>query len=136
MQDGKKIDLIYLGKNEFYASNVKQLYRFIKTTRSQPKYIVQVSDGSTWDYNDGPNDKPGPNKHDWYTKLGQYQIMNSTNTKILVDVHIKNGWLYLDNHKLREFRPWLFVDCKGHVLNLTQRHTTWNNLLIKKFTSL
>lgn len=132
LKGNRAVKLVYLGKNEFYAPEIEQLYKFVKATKLQPKFIFQVSNGDSWDYNDGPNDKVGVNRHKWENWLGRYQVINSTHSKISVILHIKNGWLYLDNKRLKQFKPRLFVDCQGHVLNLRHSELSWNNLKIKK----
>jgi len=130
--DGNEAPLIYLGHNEYYSKKLKQLYRFIPATKHQASYIIQLSNGQTWDYNDGPKDSKGPNKKQWKQYVGKYQMKNDIKAKIMVHIYIKHGWLYLDNYKLREFQKGLFTSCDGKILDLRKDQASWNNIPLKQ----
>jgi hypothetical protein len=62
-------------QGEFISSNVCRLgrkyYRFIPVDKT-PAYIVRTNDGINWDYNDSPNEQPGPAKQEWENYTGAY----------------------------------------------------------------
>jgi hypothetical protein len=83
-------------------------------------------------YNDGPNDKPGPDKKAWVKYLGRYEWKQYGEIGGTFSIHRKNGFLYFDNLKLSEFKPGLFFSSTGEVLDLRSKTPTWRNIKLKK----
>ena len=126
----KIIPLEYTGDQEFYAKATHTLYRLCKSKNAMiPNYIISVGMGGVdfaWYYNDGPNDKPGPNKKTWRQYLGNYNgHLNYEQPNVQANITLKNGYLYLNifnkNYRLTEFRPGLFVLYTGNVLDLRKK---------------
>lgn len=124
--------LQYIGNNKFYDPIQKQLFKFIPASAKLPKYIVDIGTGDTWDYNDGPNDKPGPNIKEWRNLTGSYHVRFYQDPKYTMKLHVKNGYLYLDGYRLKEFANKLFVSADGQILDLTGAHPVWNNAGVLK----
>ena len=126
----KVIPLEYIGGQEFYAKTTHILYRLYKSKNTKiPNYIISVGTGGVdfaWYYNDGPDDKPGPNKKTWQRYIGNYTgHLNYEQPNVKGNINLKNGYLYLNifnkNYRLREFKPGLFVLCTGNTLDLRKK---------------
>lgn len=126
-QADKSAYVKYLGNNEFFAAENKTLYRYIPPTADQPAFIQRVIDGSTWDYNEGPEDRPGPNKPIWINYVGNYAIHSYKDKELRAVISVKNGYLYYNSYRLTEFKPGLFYAPNGYVLDLTGNTPIWNN---------
>lgn len=96
-------------------------YSFIPAGE-MPAYILRSSDGETWDYNDGPNDKPGQAKQEWNNYTGTYVAMLYEQIPVQASVASVNGYLYYidqsgDQFKLFEYEPGLFFTASGESLD-------------------
>lgn len=90
-------------------------YRFVSTHQT-PAYIIRVSDGYNWIYNDGPSDQPGPDKKEWEKYLGEYELIKWGQKQLKLKIFRKNGYLYAGNYfqyKLHEYQPGLFFSSTG-----------------------
>lgn len=62
--------------------------------------------------NDRPHEQQGPAEPDWQSYTGSYSTDFYTE-KATINVHLKNGHLYLDKLKLHENQPGLFFTANG-----------------------
>ena len=106
--------------------------RFVFDFNDTPPYIVKVNNGVTFDYNDGPHDKRGPNKKEWNDYIGQYSLSTWGQKVELLKVSKKNGYLYLDKLRLKEYQPGLFFSFTGEALDLRTKVPTWQNTRLMK----
>jgi CubicO group peptidase (beta-lactamase class C family) len=111
-------------------------YRFMPAGKT-PSYLVRTNDGITWDYNDGPNDSPGPAKPEWKKYVGTYTVELWAQTPIPATIFTKNGYLYLrDNlgfeNRLFEFETGLFFTATGESVDFRGNAPRFANLLVKK----
>jgi hypothetical protein len=106
--------------------------RFVFDINDTPSYIVKVNNGVTFDYNDGPHDKQGPNKKEWNDYIGQYSLPTWGQKVELLKVSKKNGYLYLDKLRLEEYQPGLFFSSTGEALDLRKKVPNWRNIRLRK----
>lgn len=97
----------------------------------RPKYL-RCPHGPSFgdlDYNDGPGDGPGPNKKEWTKYVGDYQMLVWGKPLDPIKVHIKNGYLYIDERKLVvEHVTGLFFSADGEALDFRREPPTWFNI--------
>jgi len=114
----------------------KDFYRFKLTSKGRPSYIIKVNNGHTWDYNGGPNDKPGPDKQEWEKYVGQYAVKVANRQITTCNIYKKNGYLYIaypDNElKLEEYKPGLFFTSTGEALDLRGKILTGGVFVLEK----
>jgi CubicO group peptidase (beta-lactamase class C family) len=85
------------------------------------------------DYNDGPHDPIGPNKPAWEGFVGEYQVYTWGQPSQKMTVHRKNGYLYLDDHRLVvELEPGLFFTCEGEAVDFRHPVPTWRNIRLER----
>lgn len=108
------------------------LLHFLQGTSGQPKYIAKVHRGETYDYNDGPTDRPGPNKPEWSAYTGQYELIRRGQVADTANVTVQNGYLYIDSWKLKEHLPGLFFTAHGEALDLRGDDATYRNTPLRK----
>ena len=101
--------------------------RFIPGASGEPKYIVKVHRGETFDYNDGPEDTTGPNRPEWARYIGQYELLKYGRMVDTARVGLRNGYLYLDSWKLKEHLPGLFFTAHGEAFDLRGHQVTYRN---------
>ncbi len=106
--------------------------RFVFGDNDSPSYIVKVNNGVTFDYNGGPNDKRGPNKREWKEYIGKYTFTKWGQKVEVRKVSSKNGYLYFDKLKLKEYQPGLFFSSTGEVLDLRSKIPTYQNTRLMK----
>ncbi len=139
LQNNKFDKLTYIGDNKFYSVKDEKLYKFIKGGKEYPKYILDMSNGGTWNYNDGPNLQKGPDKPEWSKYVGNYNITYYNRPTLQVKFFIKNGYLYLHifggNLRLLEYKPGIFVTCSGHIIDFTSKPMLSNNCKMVKINN-
>jgi CubicO group peptidase (beta-lactamase class C family) len=111
-------------------------YRFMPAGKTAA-YVIRTNDGTTWDYNDGPNDQPGAAKEEWQQYVGAYTVELWGQVPIPTKIFLKNGYLYLtDNlgfeNRLFELAPGLFFTATGESVDFTGVAPRFANLLVKK----
>lgn len=85
------------------------------------------------DYNDGPNDPPGPNREEWNAFLGTYWVYFWNKPAYQVIIHRQNGYLYLDGIRLvNEFEPGLFFTSDGEAVDFRKGVPTWKNTPLRR----
>ena len=111
-------------------------YSFIPAGKT-PAYILRSSDGETWDYNDGPNDRPGPAKQEWNKYTGTYVIMQYGQIPVRCSISLVNGYLYFidpvgNQSKLSEYEPGLFFSATGECLDFRGETPMLANYRVQK----
>lgn len=85
------------------------------------------------DYNDGPNDPPGPNKAQWRAYEGKYWLNFWRRPAYEVIVHRQNGYLYLNGLRLvEEFKPGLFFTGDGEAVDFNGARPTWHSVPLRR----
>lgn len=110
----------------------RDLFKFILDNNGEPKYVVKCFSGIYIDYNEGPSDPEGPDKPEWNKYIGRYEYTIYGTRKNTLRVSKKNGYLYLDNLKLKEYLPGLFFSTTGEALDLRGKNLSWKNLKLRK----
>jgi CubicO group peptidase (beta-lactamase class C family) len=107
--------------------------RYFPERGGSPPHLESVLGDGNMDYNDGPNDTPGPDKKDWDTYVGKYWIDVWGKPTRQVNILRKNGYLYLDTIRLvAEFRPGLFFTSDGEAVDFSKRPPTWRNIPLRR----
>lgn len=85
------------------------------------------------DYNDGPNDVPGPNKKEWNAFVGRYWVYYWGKPAYDVIVHRQNGYLYLNGIRLvDEVEPGLFFASDGEAVDFRTDRPTWRSVPLRR----
>jgi len=85
-----------------------------------------------FDYNDGPNDRPGPAKPGWGKYLGQYQMFYFGKPMGPFTISLKKGYLYFDDQRCVEYEPGLFFVYDGAALDFRTARVTGSNIELYK----
>jgi CubicO group peptidase (beta-lactamase class C family) len=122
------IPFVFYSENEAYLDRDRYYYyRFEINENGFPDYLIRLNNGRTWDYNDGPNDPPGPDKPEWENYTGTYNVYVGGNLITTARLEMKNGYLYIsylaNSERLKEVKQGTFVTCKGEILLLGERNT-------------
>jgi CubicO group peptidase (beta-lactamase class C family) len=87
------------------------------------------------DYNDGPNDAPGPDRKEWDAYVGDYVIDMWGKPSEQAKIHRKNGYLYVDTIRLiLEHEPGLFFTSDGEAVDFRHAEPTWANIRLRRAT--
>jgi CubicO group peptidase (beta-lactamase class C family) len=127
----------YLGKDGIVNLNEKTLFEklgpgsYIATTQNIAT-ITRQQDGSVWILNDDDESPPGPNSPHWHTYIGTYKEFSFGNKIWSRQVHVKNGYLYLDDMRLQEHKTGLFFTVDGETLDLRNQNPTWRNIPLSR----
>jgi CubicO group peptidase (beta-lactamase class C family) len=101
----------------------------------RPKFL-RCSGGPSFgdlDYNDGSADAPGPDKKEWQRYVSDYHMLVWGKPLVTLRVHIKNGYLYLDERKLIvEQEPGLFFSADGEALDFRGEEPTWFSIPVQR----
>jgi hypothetical protein len=84
------------------------------------------------DFNDSPQDAPGPARPEWRKYLGEYDVLWEGEPQAAALVEIRNGYLYYRDGKCREQQPGLFLRYDGETLDLRSDPSSFANLEIRK----
>jgi len=110
------------------------LARYFPATPNELAHSECAIGDYSLDYNDGPNDLAGPNKSSWERFLGTYQIYQWGQPSEKVNIHRKNGYLYLNGIRLFiELEPGLFFTSDGEAVDFRDR-PTWRNIPLERVT--
>ncbi len=108
-------------------------FSIFEGTNEKPGYLVRHFDGEYLDFNESPFDKPGPSTPEWGKYTGNYSYYSQGKlSSNKVPVTIKNGYLYVFNYKLMEYRPGLFFTSHGETLDFRGSNATWRNIRLEK----
>jgi len=110
-------------------------YKYSADSELEPPHFECSIGESSLDYNDGPTDRPGPDKSAWKEFLGEYRIEQWGRTSDTVTVHQKNGYLYLDETRLIiELEPGLFFTSDGEAVDFRDARAIWKNVPLRRVT--
>lgn len=84
------------------------------------------------EFNDSPQDPPGPDKPQWRQYAGEYDVLWEDDLASTVTVEIRNGYLYFRDGKCEELAPGLFVHYDGEVIDFRTTPTTYANQEIRR----
>jgi hypothetical protein len=85
------------------------------------------------DYNDGPNDPPGPDSPGWDAFTGRYSIEQWGVPADTVTVARKNGWLYINGTRLViEVASGLFFTSDGETVDFRGKDPAWRNIRLRR----
>ena len=115
------------------SAGVPYFYRFVRGADGSPRRIVRAYDGENLDYNDGPDDPPGPARPEWERFAGRYEYRAYGRPAGVVNVSLENGWLWLNRlTKLAEHLPGLFFTPNGEALDFSGEVPTWRNIRLER----
>lgn len=124
--------LVYIGNDKFYSPNSHEYYLFTKHGITGVKTFSRISDSYRWFYNESFSDPFGPNESSWQKFIGTYDLYGY-GPVIHESVSIKNGYIYFNDLKLREFGSGIFSAADGEMLVFNKGKVSWDNLpLIKE----
>jgi len=84
------------------------------------------------DFNDSPADPPGPAKSEWQEYLGSYDVIWEDEPDSVVEITLRNGYLYYRDGKAEEVEPGLFFHYNGEVLDFRSTPPTYATQEIRK----
>lgn len=111
------------------SSGQATLYRCELSDRGEPQRILAVQTGRSYDYNDGPNDPPGPNPPEHFSAhVGRYGVRAHGVPLGEVTVESRRGYLYLDDLRLAEVAEGLYMAANGETLDFRSAPPRWRNV--------
>ena len=103
-------------------------YRCRPATPRAPAHLECSVGEDSLDYNDGPDDQPGPDDLRWRRYVGHYRVDQWGVPAMDVTVRQRNGYLHLDETRLIvETEPGLFFTSDGEAVDFRQNPPTWKN---------
>jgi hypothetical protein len=127
--DGGKLLGLYRAASELH---------FLPALGDQPGSVMFVSrvysnhNSHHAELNDSLVDPPGPNRPEWQTYVGEYDVIWEDEPATEVEVTIRNGYLYYRDGKTRELEPGLFVHYNGEMLDFRTMPPTYATQEIRK----
>jgi hypothetical protein len=106
--------------------------RFMPPEKGCARYILNLNRGETFDFHDGPDDPPGPDKEEWQQYAGEYEWIQWGKVVASGSFSIRNGHPYVRDERLTEHLPGLFFTCNGQALDLRGDPPTFMNVAIRK----
>ena len=95
-------------------------------------YFINLIDGSSFDKNQLDIVKPGPNKKYWHQCEGVYQLNYYNKPAKKYTLKIRNGYLYLDDFLLREYRENLFFAGNGWSVECGNKQLLISGITLQK----
>jgi hypothetical protein len=106
--------------------------RYLPAQNGASAYLESIIGDDSYDYNDGPNDRPGLNRPDCERYTGDYWLYVWGKRVQQVKVHRKNGYLYLDTTRLAfELEPGLFFTSDNEAVDFRKNDPTWGNVILR-----
>ncbi len=88
---------------------------------------------STMPYNGSPDDQGGPDRPEWRTYLGDYEMWLWGKLSATYNVHVTGGYLYFGKYRvLDEHEPGLFFLADGEALDLRTTRPTYRNIPLRR----
>jgi CubicO group peptidase (beta-lactamase class C family) len=84
------------------------------------------------EFNDAPDDPPGPAKPEWQEYVGVYDVIWADEPYSVAEVTVRNGYLYFRDGKTREVQPGLFFHYNGEVLDFRPTPPTYATQELRK----
>ena len=103
-------------------------YRYFSAVQGEAAHLECAIGENSLDYNDGPGDPAGADSAAWDALLGRYYIDQWGKPALQLNVHRKNGYLYLNDWRLLEFMPNLFFTADGEAADFRRPELTWRNI--------
>jgi hypothetical protein len=119
-----------------YGNNTEA--RFLPTLGNKPGSMMTANrlwgnhNSHYLEFNDSPQDAPGPNKPEWQRYVGEYDVIWEDNPSSMAAIEIRNGYLYFRDGKCEEIAPGLFVHYDGEVIDLRAAPFTYANQEIRR----
>lgn len=107
-------------------------WRFERLPDGRPDRLVDLNSGTTYAYNDGPGDLPGPGHPRWRDRLGTWTYAWWEIEPVYLTFQEVNGHLYFDELRLTEFGDGRFAASNGEVLDLASDPPTWRSVPIER----
>lgn len=96
---------------------------------------VANSNNHYLDYNDSPMDSVGPDRPEWSTFTGVYDVLWEDEPESTVEVEVRNGYLYFRDGKSEQHEPGLFFYYDGNVIDFRSSPPTFANQRLRKTTT-
>lgn len=103
-------------------------YRYFPALQGEPAHLECAIGEDSLDYNDGPEDSAGADSKEWEPFVGGYHIDQWGKPAQQFIVHRKNGYLYLNDWRLTEFKPNLFFTADGEAVDFRPPEPAWRNI--------
>jgi len=123
----KPLPLFFSTTDHAYVKSAGSIirYRFDTDGNGAPARVVCLNNGTVYDYNDGPHDRPGPGIREWRSYTGTYLARGLGWTPLIARVCRRNGHLYLRLQvsasglalKLSEHGSGLFFTSSGEAVD-------------------
>ncbi|WP_129792331.1 serine hydrolase [Sphingosinicella sp. CPCC 101087] len=108
-------------------------YRYHPSTAALPAHLECSEGEASLDYNDGPNDPPGPDRPEWDRHVGRYRVDQWGKPAMEITIERRRGYLYLNAIRLIvEPEPGLFFTSDGEAVDFRSPVPTWRNLLLRR----
>jgi CubicO group peptidase (beta-lactamase class C family) len=109
--------------------------RYTPAHHGETAHLESLLGDTNLDYNDGPNDVPGPDNKEWDAHVGDYVIDMWGKPSEQAKIHRKNGYLYVDTIRLIvEYEPGLFFTSDGEAVDFRNTGPTWSNIPFRRAT--
>ena len=122
-----------LPEDEFGPHEIR--FVFEEANSPHPAHVVSLRDGSTWSYNNGPDDPPGPDHEHWDRYLGTFGIKVHGIHVATAELCRRDGYLVLEfrgaaelSLRLTEFEPGLFFTSTGEAVDFRVSPPTYANV--------
>jgi len=124
----------FVGEDEAYVDlgPARFYYQFRPGRNGSPAQVVREYDATFLDYNVGPDDPPGPDSPAWERYLGKYAYRAFGTPVGSLEVHRRDGHLFLDHMKLTEHLPGLFFTASGEALDFRGEVPKWRNIPLER----
>jgi CubicO group peptidase (beta-lactamase class C family) len=107
--------------------------RYFPARAGMPPHLESALGDGNLDYNDGPDDAPGPDKKEWDKYVGRYWVDVWGKPTRQVSVLRKNGYLYLDAVRMVvESSRGLFFMSDGEAVDFRKNPPTWRNIPLRR----
>jgi CubicO group peptidase (beta-lactamase class C family) len=106
--------------------------RYFREGKTTPHLEPLLTDNH-FDYNDGPNDPPGPDKPEWENYVGDYVLDRWGKPLYPIKVQRKNGYLYIDAVRIVvEHERGLFFTSDGEAVDFRAEPVRWGNIALRR----
>jgi hypothetical protein len=109
--------------------------RYFREGKTTPHLEPLLTDNH-FDYNDGPNDPPGPDKPEWENYVGDYVLDRWGKPLYPIKVQRKNGYLYIDAVRIVvEHERGLFFTSDGEAVDFRAEPVRWGNIALRRVST-
>ncbi|MCF7220745.1 serine hydrolase domain-containing protein [Marilutibacter chinensis] len=108
-------------------------YQYVPAADGLPAHLECGKGEASLDYNEGPNDPPGPDLDTWARHLGTYTVDQWGKPAFDVKVERRNGYLFINGVRLVvEQEPGLFFTSDGEAVDFRKDVPRWRNLRLRR----